>query len=201
MLQQQGSVVNGCYDLGRGRLQGTVSGRVLHATGKADKTGVPSVFVAVLQDDGTLQLLRSTHGAPFHLFAATSADKGVPDCPGTQAPSLGCGSVIHGIRFGFDSAAIRPESAPVVEALRDGLAKAGSARIDVVGHTSSEGAAAHNQRLSEQRAQAVVDALAGLGLARERLAGRGLGASQPIASNDDEAGRSLNRRVEIACPS
>lgn len=199
-LQQRGSVVGGCYDRGEGRLHGTVSGRLLQAAGKIDKSGVPSVFVAALQDDGTMQMLRSTNGAPFYLFAATAKDAGVPTCPDAQPPTLGCGSVIHGIRFDFDSATLRSESAPMLQALHEGLVTSGNAKIEVAGHTSSEGAAAHNQRLSEQRAQAVVDALAALGLPKSRLSASGFGASAPLAGNDDEAGRSLNRRVEIRCP-
>ncbi len=86
-LQQQGTVVSGCYDRGNGRLQGTVSGRVMHATGSATKTGVLSVFVAVLQDDGTMQLLRSSNGAPFYHFTGNSATQGVKDCPQAEPPA------------------------------------------------------------------------------------------------------------------
>ncbi|HEY9198781.1 MAG TPA: OmpA family protein, partial [Gammaproteobacteria bacterium] len=67
----------------------------------------------------------------------------------------------------------------------------------VVGHTDSVGSDAYNQRLSEQRAQAVVDYLAGAGVPRERLRVEGRGETEPRDTNATEAGRQLNRRVEL----
>jgi OOP family OmpA-OmpF porin len=198
-LQQQGPVVTGCYDNGEGRLQGTVDGRLLRATGTAIRTGVPSAFMAALRDDGALQVMQSTNGAPFYLFEGGAAGQGAIKCAEPARPALGCGSVIHGIRFDFDSATIRPESAPVLQALYDGLAQDRSARIGIEGHTSSEGEAAYNQQLSQRRAQAVVDDLVRRGLALARLSASGAGESKPVAPNDDETGRSLNRRVEVRC--
>jgi outer membrane protein OmpA-like peptidoglycan-associated protein len=73
---------------------------------------------------------------------------------GQPAPSvLGCGSIIRGIAFGFDSAEIRAESAGVLEELSRGLQADRSATILIEGHTSSEGTEEYNQRLSERRAQ------------------------------------------------
>ena len=125
---------------------------------------------------------------------AENRDAGEP-----ARPELGCGSVIPGIRFDFASATIRPESAAVLQSLHDGLARDKSARIDIEGHTSSEGDAAYNRKLSERRAQAVVDELVGRGLERGRLAASGVGEARPLAPSDVESGRSLNRRVEIRC--
>ncbi len=197
-LQQQGPVVSGCYDNGEGRLQGTVEGRLLHATGKAVRTGVPSAFVASLDDDGRLQLMRSTNGAPFYLFDAGSVATVGKACNAPEGATLGCGSVIHGIRFDFDSATIRADSEPVLAALFDGL-RDRRMDIDIEGHTSSEGEASYNQQLSQRRAQAVVDALVLRGLPAARLRATGAGESRPAAPNDDEIGRSLNRRVEVRC--
>lgn len=198
-LRQSGPVVSGCNDDGAGRLQGTVEGRLLRATGSHPKTGVPSAFVAALRDDGTLQVIRSSNGAPFYLFSGSAVAAASARCDEPARPALGCGSVIQGIRFDFDSATIRPESAAVLQSLHDGLARDKSARIDIEGHTSSEGDAAYNRKLSERRAQAVVDELVGRGLERGRLAASGVGEARPLAPNDDEIGRSLNRRVEIRC--
>ena len=102
--------------------------------------------------------------------------------------------MIHGIRFDFDSAAIGPESEPVLMSLYEGLAPERSARIGIEGHTSSEGDAAYNQKLSLRRAQSVVDDLVRRGLAPERLSASGAGEARPVAPNDNETGRSLNRR-------
>lgn len=198
-LKQQGAVVSGCFDR-TGQLEGTVSGSVLRATGTDTATGVRSAFIVSVGADGALLSLRSTNGSPFALLAgdpqpATAAGS----CQTVKTPSLGCGSVVHGIQFDFDSAVVRPESAPVLDALHAGLAAERSASIRIEGHTSSEGDTAYNQRLSEQRARAVVDALVQRGSARGRLAAEGVGEARPIAPNDDESGRALNRRVEVHC--
>lgn len=197
-LRQQGPLVSGCYDRG-GVLEGTVSGNVLSATGITPGDGVRSAFVAVVDSAGALLMLRSSNGSPFAAYAGEPARGAAGQCPQPKSPSLGCGAVVHGIRFEFDSARLRPESSPLLDALQAGLAAERSARIRIEGHTSSEGEAAYNQRLSEQRAQAVVDALVQRGLARTRLAASGAGEARPIAPNDEESGRAVNRRVEVHC--
>lgn len=69
--------------------------------------------------------------------------------------------------------------------------------ILVAGHTDSTGSEATNQQLSEQRAQVVKNALAGQGVNPARMTTIGFGESKPIADNNTEAGRQMNRRVEI----
>lgn len=196
-LRQNDASVSGCYDHD-GRLEGSVSGNLLRATGKAASTGVKSAFIAAVRSDGSLQLLRSTNGAPFKLYTGASGAGGA-SCGAPAKPVPGCGSVLHGIRFEFDSATLNPDSAALLDALYGGLKADPSARIEIEGHTSAEGEAAYNQKLSEKRAQAVVDELTRRGLSRERLSASGKGEAQPIAPNGDESGRSLNRRVEIHC--
>lgn len=199
LLRQQGAVVSGCYDRS-GQLEGTVSGRVLQATGTDSATGVRSAFIALAGAGGGLTLLRSSNGSPFALLdGEPQPAHAVADCQAAKTPSLGCGSVVHGIRFDFDSAVVRADSASVLDALHAGLAGDGSPRVRIQGHTSAEGEAAYNQRLSEQRAQAVVEALVQRGIARGRLLAEGVGHTRPIAPNDDESGRTLNRRVEVHC--
>lgn len=69
--------------------------------------------------------------------------------------------------------------------------------IEVVGHTDTVGTAAYNQSLSERRARAVADVLIAGGVPAWRIGTRGMGFNQPVATNDTEAGRAANRRVEI----
>jgi outer membrane protein OmpA-like peptidoglycan-associated protein len=198
-LTQRGPVVSGCYDR-TGTLAGTVSGNILRATGidRSDKT--PSQFILTVTAEGALRGVRSTNGAPFRLYTAAQAPPGTKvDCGEPAAPALGCGSVIHGIAFAFDSAEIRPESAAVLVELFRGLESDASAKVLIEGHSSSEGTEEYNRQLSERRADAVVADLVRRGLARGRLSAAGIGESRPIASNNDESGRSLNRRVEVKC--
>ncbi|MEO8717956.1 MAG: OmpA family protein [Burkholderiales bacterium] len=72
--------------------------------------------------------------------------------------------------------------------------------VIIEGHTDSTGSAAYNQALSEQRALAVKNALAGRGIAGERISAVGFGPGKPVASNDTAAGRQQNRRVEVILP-
>jgi len=76
--------------------------------------------------------------------------------------------------------------------------------VAVTGHTDTQRIASlrypSNQRLSEARATAVVDALAAKGVAGSRLQPSGVGETQPVAGNEDEAGRRQNRRVEVTIP-
>jgi outer membrane protein OmpA-like peptidoglycan-associated protein len=70
-------------------------------------------------------------------------------------------------------------------------------KIRVEGHTDSQGAAETNLELSQKRAESVREALIVLGVAEERITAMGMGEDFPIASNDDEAGRAQNRRVDV----
>jgi outer membrane protein OmpA-like peptidoglycan-associated protein len=72
-----------------------------------------------------------------------------------------------------------------------------SLSIRVEGHTDSSGGAETNQRLSQQRAEAVMQALIDHGVDAERITAEGLGAAKPIADNSTEEGRSANRRVDV----
>ncbi len=73
----------------------------------------------------------------------------------------------------------------------------GQSKIYIVGHTDSTGAAGHNQQLSEARARFIADQLVALGAKPEQLYYEGVGENQPVASNDNEAGRATNRRFEL----
>ena len=102
-----------------------------------------------------------------------------------------------GISFDFNSSAVKPEFRPALDQVAQTLASYQSTFIDVSGHTDSVGTDAVNQRLSEQRATAVADYLSYQGVNRARVATRGFGEQFPTASNDTDAGRAQNRRVEI----
>ena len=107
------------------------------------------------------------------------------------------------VLFDFDKAAIRPSAVPTLERVKQAAEQTGDRPVGVEGHTDAVGTATHNQPLSEARARAVAEWLAGAGIARSRLTSRGFGATRPIAPNktpagaDDPAGRQKNRRVTI----
>ena len=102
-----------------------------------------------------------------------------------------------GISFDFNSASVRPEFRATLDQVAQTLASYQSTFVDVSGHTDAIGTVQVNQRLSEQRARSVADYLSFQGVNRARVATRGFGKSNPIASNDTDQGRAQNRRVEI----
>ena len=104
------------------------------------------------------------------------------------------------VNFQFDSAELTPEGRGRVDQIASIVRReATNRRIAVEGHASRESAAqeAYNQRLSERRADTVAAALARDGVNNSQITSRGLGTRSPIASNDNEAGRQQNRRVEV----
>jgi outer membrane protein OmpA-like peptidoglycan-associated protein len=108
------------------------------------------------------------------------------------------GSVdVYGLYFDFGSAALRPESNPVLDRIADLLKQDAALKLTIEGHTDNVGDAARNQALSEQRAQAVAAALASRGIAAGRLTPVGRGATHPVADNATPVGRAKNRRVTL----
>ncbi len=101
--------------------------------------------------------------------------------------------------FDTDSAAIQPQMRPVLDGFADSLATRPLAHmlVLVVGHTDDRGSDAVNDRLSLARAASVAKYLEDKGIAASRIVVRGLGEHQPMAPNDRDYGRALNRRVDL----
>jgi outer membrane protein OmpA-like peptidoglycan-associated protein len=101
------------------------------------------------------------------------------------------------VSFDFGKADLKPAFIPTLDKVADLLHRYDRTVVHVIGHTDNVGSAEYNQRLSEQRAQSVVDYLTRKGIPWQRLVTEGRGFSEPRASNATEAGRQLNRRVEL----
>ncbi|OOZ38477.1 hypothetical protein BOW53_15460 [Solemya pervernicosa gill symbiont] len=128
-------------------------------------------------------------------------------CPGTpkgaKVDSDGCmfEIVLNNVLFETNSAELKPESKLVLEKLADVLkGRPDVTGVKVIGHTDSMGSAAYNMGLSERRAASVARYLTGTGVSGSLLTSKGMGESDPVASNDNAEGRMMNRRVvfEIA---
>ena len=102
-----------------------------------------------------------------------------------------------GVTFDFAKYDIKPQFYPALNTIANTLREYNQTIVEVSGHTDSIGSDAANQTLSERRANSVSSYLVGQGLQRERFEVVGMGKRYPIASNDTEAGRAANRRVEI----
>ncbi len=105
---------------------------------------------------------------------------------------------IQGITFDRGKATIRKASEKTLKAAVDVLKKFPSIRLEISGHTSSEGDEGFNQRLSEDRAAAVRQWMLDHDIVSSRITSRGAGSSEPVADNKTEAGRQKNRRIEFA---
>lgn len=105
--------------------------------------------------------------------------------------------VLRGVNFDFDKATIRPDAARILDEAVATLKAEPDVEVLIVGHTDSVGSEAYNLRLSQRRAQAVRDYLVKHGVSAARLRVKGVGESQPVASNDTAEGRAQNRRVEL----
>ncbi len=208
-LRQQGTALTGCYEWAEGLFDGSVEGRVMKLVWTEGENRGPAVFVF------------SPDGASFRGHWWQGTDKGAPpsgEWNGTRSSrSVGScphwtGSVsgqlekelsssgrarLYGILFDTDKATIRPESLPTLDEVVKLLAGQPTWQLLVEGHSDSTGAAAHNQTLSEQRAESVKAYLVTKGVDAARLTTAGFGASKPVADNATELGRAQNRRVEL----
>lgn len=102
-----------------------------------------------------------------------------------------------GVTFDFGKANLKPQFYSALDQVAASMSEYNQTIVEISGHTDSVGSDEANQRLSEQRAGSVSNYLAGKGLMRERFEVVGMGERYPVASNDSDSGRAVNRRVEI----
>lgn len=121
------------------------------------------------------------------------------DASAMQAAIISNGRIaLYGIQFDTDKADIKPESKATLDEIAKFLRANPAIALVVTGHTDAQGAFDYNVALANRRATAVVAALVQQhGIAAQRLTPFGAGMAAPMASNDDETGRSKNRRVEL----
>jgi OmpA-OmpF porin, OOP family len=108
---------------------------------------------------------------------------------------------LYGIYFATDKAVLKPESRPTLEQIAKLLTSQPQLNVFIVGHTDNQGTYDYNLDLSKRRAEAIAAELVkGYRIAQPRLRTAGLGFLAPVGSNATEAGRALNRRVELVSP-
>lgn len=105
--------------------------------------------------------------------------------------------VTNGIRFDVNKSTIRPESMGVINEIVQLMKQHPELNFSVEGHTDSDGTVELNQRLSEERARAVMGKMVEMGINSSRLSFKGHGQSQPIVPNTTPEGKAQNRRVEF----
>ncbi len=105
---------------------------------------------------------------------------------------------VYGLFFDYDRATLTEESSPALQEIGTLLTARPDLNLYVVGHTDMDGSLGYNLELSERRAQSVIDALVhDYGIAGSRLEAHGVGPLVPVRSNQQEAGKAENRRVEL----
>ncbi|RYZ22569.1 MAG: flagellar motor protein MotB [Chitinophagaceae bacterium] len=105
--------------------------------------------------------------------------------------------VLRNVFFDVNKYTLKPESQVELDRVVQLLADNPTVRIQLEGHTDNQGVAADNQKLSDNRAKAVVNYLLTKGIKPERLLAKGFGATKPVAENTTEEGRAQNRRTEL----
>ena len=136
-----------------------------------------------------------------------------PDTPrGTRVDAQGCPEkaaappllpeakqslVLEGVNFDTNSANLQGSSAAVLDRVAEGLKSNREVRVEIGGHTDSQGNDAYNMKLSRSRADAVRAYLLGKGVPSSQLEAKGYGETRPIADNSTAGGRAVNRRVEL----
>ncbi|MFY7815132.1 MAG: OmpA family protein, partial [Chryseobacterium taeanense] len=122
--------------------------------------------------------------------------------PGAEVERVGDGIKItlneSIVNFDFDSSALTSAAQNNLDKLAQVLINNPDTNINIYGHTDSKGSDSYNMSLSERRANSVKSYLIGKGIASGRMFAKGEGESMPIATNDTDAGRAKNRRVEFA---
>lgn len=121
--------------------------------------------------------------------------------PGAQVQRVGEGIAVtfpDGLLFPFDSDQLRPEALENMRAFAASLVEYPNTRAMIVGHTDSSGSEGYNQALSERRANSAASFIAANGVEPGRISTVGSGENEPIATNDTDAGRTQNRRIEVA---
>jgi outer membrane protein OmpA-like peptidoglycan-associated protein len=219
-LAQNGGTFSGCYEFQGGLIQGGgLEGRVARFTWVQDAGGGTTTrgpAVIVISPDGKEMLglwwrEGATNVASGRWFGKKISNA-VGSCPHWK--SEGGTSIqlakelandltsngrtrLYGINFDIDSDKIRDDSKPTLDGIVQLAKEKADWKIGVEGHTDSSATAAHNQTLSEQRANSVKAYLVAAGVSAERLSAQGFGATKPVADNGSAIGRAQNRRVEL----
>jgi len=123
------------------------------------------------------------------------------DLEGAKVERVGEGILVtfdSGLLFKTNSTELEPTTKQNLTDLAGTLNKYDDTDVLIEGHTDNTGDEPYNQKLSEQRATSVQDFLMTHGVQGSRITTRGYGESQPVASNDTDAGRTANRRVAVA---
>ena len=187
----------GCASMSRkqkGAIIGATAGGVVGGVigDQAGNTAVGAILGAVIG---------GAAGAYIGNYMDNQAEEIERDIEGAKVERVGEGIKItfdSGILFAVNESSLQPKSKQSIGKLATILNKYEDTEVLLEGHTDASGSEEYNMELSEKRAKSVASHLGGLQVNPTRFTIMGYGESQPIATNESDAGRSLNRRVEVA---
>jgi len=211
-LKQEGTSVTGCYEYSEGLLTGGIEGRVMKFAWRQSNSAGPAMMVFTPDGKKMFGLwwyegqTETSRGGTWN--GEKTSDQ-VGSCPHWSGKSGAEERMtkeleefgrtrVYGINFDTDSNVIRDESKPTLDKIAAVLKAKPDWKLKIEGHTDSTGGDAHNQQLSQSRAEAVKSYLVAAGVDGARLTTAGMGSSKPVAGNESESGRAQNRRVELA---
>lgn len=158
-------------------------------------------FLVILQAGVNYGLSISAPGYLFHSenfdIPQEAAYKEVNKTIYLKKLEPGATIILKNIFYDYDKADLRPESTIELDKVYDLLVKNPTLKIELSGHTDDRGSDEYNLKLSQKRAESAMQYLVKKGISPERIAAVGYGESRPIAPNDTEENRQLNRRTEL----
>ncbi|MBL4652488.1 MAG: PD40 domain-containing protein [Flavobacteriales bacterium] len=137
------------------------------------------------------------HSENFLIPESAAAYKEVTKDVDLKKIEIGSVIVLKNIFFDTDKATLRPESTVELENVYKILTDNPSIKVELSGHTDSQGSDVYNLDLSDRRAKAVVNYLVKKGIPAKRLVPKGYGEAKPVATNETAEGRQMNRRTEL----
>ncbi|SFQ69023.1 Outer membrane protein OmpA [Hymenobacter arizonensis] len=183
----------------------TLKGGIIGGLGGAVAGGVAGRLIGGKSGTAKGAIIGAAVGGTAGALIGRKMDKAAAelrrDLEGATVERVGEGIKItfaSGILFNTNSAALTPSAAGNIDQLAATLKKYADTNAVIEGHTDSSGSDAINQPLSERRARAVANEITAQGVDNARITATGYGSSQPVADNTTAAGKSANRRVEIA---
>ena len=182
------------YETGQG-VSATVTVPGQDASAAADGSGAFSIDLPA----GTHTLKASANGYLDATQVVSVPAGGTATAELRLRPALQQGQVMSFANIYFDSgsATLKQSSFSVLDDVADLLRENGEVRVEISGHTDSDGSASYNQDLSRRRAESVRSYLVQKGISASRLTTVGYGESQPVASNSTADGKAQNRRIEF----
>ncbi|MDN3646985.1 OmpA family protein [Pontixanthobacter aestiaquae] len=166
-----------------GLLGGVIGGKTGRIIG-AGVGGVAGGVVGYKMDQQIKELKEQTAGSGVDVTEVDGGDAILVNLP-------------DGVTFDVNSYTIKPTFRNTLDTVSASLQQYPDSLVDVYGHTDSSGSDSYNQRLSEQRAEAVANYMSSRGVSSARIRWQGFGETAPIADNTTAEGRARNRRVEI----